>query len=174
MEKICETCGRTFSKRPKDSMDQWADRAYCSLPCSNATKKFTPPHLVFWRNTEKKGPDDCWPWHGTRDRYGYGRIVCLNSIQKAHRVSYEMANGPIQDGLLVMHSCDNPNCVNPAHLSVGTQKQNTYTARISAARVRTRRRIWAPERRTRARERGRVGFGIAAIGARQAAGGRAT
>ena len=128
MEKICETCGRTFSKRPKDSMDQWADRAYCSLPCSNATKKFTPPHLVLWRNTAKKGPDDCWPWHGTRDRYGYGRIVCLNSIQKAHRVSYEMANGPIQDGLLVMHSCDNPNCVNPAHLSVGTQKQNMKDA----------------------------------------------
>jgi hypothetical protein len=52
----------------------------------------------------------------------------MTSKFKAHRVAWEMFNGPIADGLIVRHKCDNPNCVNPKHLEVGTQKQNMMDA----------------------------------------------
>jgi len=65
----------------------------------------------------------CWEWHGWR-RNGYGLLWHNGKNQSAHRVSYETFNRPIPDGMKVLHSCDNPRCINPNHLSVGTQKQN--------------------------------------------------
>ena len=124
MEKKCETCGDTFSKRTRDSLAQWMDRAFCSLSCANIQKKTVPPHLYFWDRCEKSGENDCWPWSGICDEHGYGRVIFMTSKVKAHRVSYEMRYGPIPDGLLVRHKCDNPNCVNPNHLELGTQKDN--------------------------------------------------
>lgn len=128
MEKICEACGKPFEKRPKDSARQWEDRAFCSLPCANIMKKTTTTHLYFWKHTDRRGREECWPWVGVCDNYGYGRVQFMTSMLKAHRVSWEMANGPIPDGLIVRHKCDNPNCVNPSHLEVGTQKDNMQDA----------------------------------------------
>ena len=136
MEKICEVCGNPFQKRPRDSQRQWEDRSFCSLSCANKVKKTIPPHISFWKHAVRRGADECWPWNGVCDQHGYGRIHFMSSKVKAHRVSYEMMNGPIPDGLLVRHTCDNPNCVNPKHLCVGTQKDNMRDAsdrgRISA------------------------------------------
>lgn len=128
MEKNCEVCGGTFEKRPRDSATQWANRSFCSLRCANKVKKVMPTHLYFWKYAERKGIDDCWPWRGTCDQNGYGRVVFMTEKFKAHRVSYEMANGPIPDGLIIRHKCDNPNCVNPNHLEAGTQKDNMQDA----------------------------------------------
>ena len=86
------------------------------------------PHVRFWRGVDRQGPDDCWPYIAGPSRGVYGRFQAGGKGSPgllAHRYSYELANGPIPAGQIVMHACDNPRCVNPAHLSLGTHKQNT-------------------------------------------------
>lgn len=82
----------------------------------------------FWRKVEQRGSDECWGWAGKIERNGYGRIQQGGKgspMLGAHRVSYELHYGPIPDGMVVRHKCDNPGCVNPNHLEIGTSKQNT-------------------------------------------------
>lgn len=88
----------------------------------------------FWPKVRKT--DSCWLWTAYADRDGYGRITrCPGEMTGyAHRLSWELVNGPIPEGMFVLHNCDTPSCVNPAHLRLGTHQDN-MADRASRGRI---------------------------------------
>jgi hypothetical protein len=83
-----------------------------------------PSHVRFWRNVDKRGPDECWPWQSSTNQWGYGTASLAGRPKLAHRIAWELAYGAIPVGICVLHRCDTPGCCNPAHLWLGTRKDN--------------------------------------------------
>lgn len=118
--KDCAYCGKDFSYHPSD--DNAQTRKYCSQECYRAGKTRAPQDR-FWEKVAKG--DGCWLWTASTRKNGYGWFGGLDISETfAHRCSWIYTFGAIPDGLCVLHRCDNPPCVRPDHLFLGTQYDN--------------------------------------------------
>ena len=136
--KVCAVCGAEFTRPAGRTNISWEKRKFCSRGCATRERwsttgfkrESTPVKDRFWRFVEKGDKNECWEWSGATDGHGYGSISIGKGLppKKAHRTSWEIHFGGIPLGLDVCHACDNPLCVNPLHLMIGSRMANMVDA----------------------------------------------
>lgn len=106
-------------------------------------------HDRFWSKVKRAAPSECWEWQASRHKKGYGQFgfyprPAKSRTIRAHRACWLLVHGAIPDGVSVLHHCDNPACVNPAHLYLGSNDDNVRD-RVARGRTRTGRRTSCPK-----------------------------
>lgn len=112
--------------RNREDGNPSAGRPRClkELPLSDKLER------AFWLRVDKRSPGECWPWTGNSCQ-GYGRIAVCREYFYAHRIAWAIHNGrPPRIGEIIRHQCDNPICVNPQHLLIGTNADNMLDAKL--------------------------------------------
>lgn len=128
---------RSQKRRAVRTPEEWA--AFLVYKRAWRARRSGPPLTRedrFWAKVDRGTGAGCWEWLGAGSP-GYGRFTTDAGVTGAHRFSYELHKGPIPDGMYVCHTCDNPPCVNPAHLWLGSSAANQED------RVRKGRHSWA-------------------------------
>lgn len=87
-------------------------------------RKKVPINERLLSKIDKNDETNCWEWTGSLSKFGYGRIGFRDKVYLTHRISYEIFNGSFDQNLFVCHKCDNPKCINPEHLFLGSQLDN--------------------------------------------------
>lgn len=86
--------------------------------------ELTPRDVVRFRRFVRRGPKGCVVWTGAKTKQGYGRFRLRERVIKAHRIAFVIERGACPEGLILLHKCDRPSCVNAWHLKPGTVAQN--------------------------------------------------
>lgn len=127
----CEYCGASFQKLRAEAARR--KHHYCSLSCAGKARCESDAES-FWSKTRLM-PTGCIEWRQRLDMYGYGKLRWNGRQECAHRVAYLLTFGEFQRTKQILHRCDNPTCINPAHLFIG---DHTVNMRDAAAKGRLR------------------------------------